>query len=152
MSHAIEVGRLPGVTIDFSELECVDEEPAQFEVVVEDILLRRGRSGFDYLSWDLSITTGPHRDRRLRFITSLHPLARRDLWITFRSFGVEDIRLTLETEDEVVSWVADGKRFTRVDRHLTSPDLIGRAAIATVENSSYEDRPQTRVVKLLPAR
>jgi hypothetical protein len=33
---------------------------------------------------------------------------------------------------------------------MTSPDLIGMAATAVVINESYEDRPQVRVIKLLP--
>jgi hypothetical protein len=68
----------------------------------------------------------------------------------FRTFGVEDVELTLEFDDVEVRQVFKGKRFTWIDRHMTSPDLIGRAATAVVVNESYEGRPQVRVVKLLP--
>jgi hypothetical protein len=144
------IGKLRGITIDWSPLERVDESPTEFPVVVEDILLKRARSGIGYLEWELSITGELHNGRRLHHITSLSTAARHHLWVLFRAFGIDDVKMTLELEDEEVRWVVKGQTLTRIDRHVTSPDLVGAAAIAVVENDSYEDRPQVRVVKLLP--
>ena len=61
------------------------------------------------------------------------------------------MKMTLEFEDVEVRWVSkDGRAQTRIEKHMTSPDLIGRAATAVVVNDSYKDRLQVRVVTLLP--
>ena len=143
--------KLRGITIDWSPLESVRESPTELSVVVEDILLKQARSGIEYLEWELSITGELHDGRRLHHITSLSTAARRHLRDLLRAFGIEDVEVTLEFDDEEVRWVdRKGQRHARIDRHMTLPDLIGRAATAVVVNESYKDHPQLRVVKLRP--
>jgi hypothetical protein len=137
-------------TINWSAPESVDESPTTFPVVIENILLKESRRGANYLEWQLNITSGPHADRGLRHITSLSTAARRHLRDLFRAFGIEDVEVALEFDDEVRVVSKKDPAYTRIDRHMTSPDLIGRAASAVVVNESYEGRPQVRVVKLLP--
>ena len=143
--------KLRGITIDWSPIEKVDESPTAFPVVVEDILLKEARRGINYLDWQLRITGGLQDGRALSHITSLSTGARRHLRDLFRAFGVEGVEVALEFEDEEVRVISKkGPVTTRIDRHMTSPDLIGRAAIASVVNESYEGRPQVRVTELVP--
>jgi hypothetical protein len=104
-------------------------------VIIENIEVKQAEGKeHPYLNWELTIADGEHEGRKLYYMTSLSPKALWNLQQSLQSFSLEDEELEINFDEDT--------------NFVTSPDLAGQAALATVKNTTYEGRVQARVIAL----
>jgi len=118
--------------IDMSNVEEFVVLPAgQYDVVVTDIEFRKSKTTeFPYISWELTVLSGPAEDRKLWLNTSLSPKALFRLKQTLEGLGVNDVPQQIEGNDLIEA-------------------MMGAKAVAEVGVREYEGRNQNEVKRLV---
>ena len=126
------------VTVDFSEIEEFEPMPkGDYAVLVDKLEYRVAQEAdkYDYISWELVVTEpGEFNNRRLWFITSLSPKALFRLKDILENLGLYEDELEIDYDEESMM--------------VTSPEVTGMPAMATVSQRPYEGRIQNDVVAL----
>lgn len=122
------------IRVDFSNVESFEPIPAGVypATVVNQELRQSKDSEYDYINWELEISSGPFENRKLWTITSLSPKAVWKLQETLLAFGISDQE-------------AKSPEF-----EFEPGEFLGSECQAAVIQESYNGRIQNRVEKLLP--
>lgn len=134
--------------INFADVEGSFEALPEgaYPVVIEKVERRESKSSeHDYLNWELTVTDGEHKERKLWMITSLSP---RALW------KLKDVldALGYDTEGELDFEFDEGQVVEQSQGPLLlSPQLAGEPAIAVVKNELYNEKERNRVEELVAA-
>lgn len=129
---------MPRVTVDFSDVQ--EFEPmgkGEYLVVVDKVEYREAQTEdkYDYLNWELSVSDGEFKGRKLWFITSLSPKALFRMKDIFENLGLPSDEVEIDYDEDT--------------NMVVEPELAGIPAIAVVSMRTYEGRPQDNVDTLL---
>jgi Protein of unknown function (DUF669) len=126
------------VTVDFSEVPDFDPMPkGDYAVLVDKLEYRVAQEAdkYDYINWELVVTEdGEFNNRRLWFITSLSPRALFRLKDILENLGLYEDELEIDYDEDSML--------------VTSPEVVGMPAMATVTQRPYEGRIQNDVAAL----
>ena len=126
---------MPRVTVDFSDVEEFEPLPkGDYPVLIDKMEYREAQESdkYDYINWELVVSEGEHKNRKLFFITSFSPKALWRMKQVFENLGVYDDALEVDYDEDA-------------DNMVTEPELIGTPALATVSIRKYEGREQNQV-------
>jgi hypothetical protein len=143
---------LSRITINLAPDEVIVRE-GTYRVWVADVEVRLTKGEFVplkdttpstetlYLSWRLQIAEGDHKGQMVWMVSSLKEGMRRHLRSTFAAVGVD-------VDGEVaIDWESD--RDLLKGTPLTSPDLVGREALAVVVHDEWEGEPRAKARRLI---
>lgn len=117
------------LTLDFTNVESRDVLPEGTYVVKVDKVTEEEGAKAPYLKWELSVTQGDHKNRKLWHNTSLAPQA---LW---------SLRGLLE---------ALGMEIPTGVYKLDLKQLIGLPVAVTIEHRTYQNKVQSKIIDIFP--
>ena len=136
---------MTSMKINFGDVEGSFEALPEgaYPVIIEKVERRESKSSeHDYLNWELTVSEGEHKERKLWMITSLSPRALWKLKDVLDALGYDtEGELDFEFDDQAVEQ-SQGPL-------LLSPQLAGEPAIAVVKNELYNEKERNRVEELV---
>lgn len=126
------------VSIDFSEVPDFEALPkGYYPVIVVEVVKKENKAGNgEYLNWTLEVAEGEFANRKLWAITSLKPTGLWKLKEAFEAFGINLSQVDLDIDDDTSM--------------LISPEVVGKACQALVEQQMYQGRLNNKVSALFP--
>ena len=123
------------IKIDFTNVPTYEVLPkGRYSVIVEKVEMKEGPSA-PYLNFTLKITEGEAEGRSLFFKASLSEKAMFRLKPIMAALGEVSEHLDIQVDDET--------------NLVTSPELVGRVAIADVIQEPYNGAVQNKVETLI---
>lgn len=127
------------VTVDFSDVEDFEPFDGEHPVLIEKLnyVEAQTEDKYDYIGWEMTVTDGEYKGRKLWLNTSFSPKALFKLKEVLENLDLYDDELDIDYDEETML--------------VTTPELAGMPAVAVCEIGSYNNRPTTNVVTLLPS-
>lgn len=128
------------VTVDFSDVEEFSPvDKGEYPVLIEKATWvdPEVEDKFPYINLDLKITEGEFKDRHVFTVLSLSPKALWRTKQTLENLGLFQENLDIDYDEDTLV--------------VTSPELVGLPAVATVSKGKYEGRDTNNVEALVSA-
>lgn len=125
------------VTVDFSDVQDFEPFDGEHPVVIDKVEYVEAASEdkYDYLAWEMIVSDGEFKGRKLWLNTSFSPKALFKLKEVLENLELFDEELDIDYDEETML--------------VTTPELSGLPAIAVVEIGEYNNRKTTNVVTLI---
>jgi hypothetical protein len=135
VARRLDVAR---VTVDFSDVQDFEPlEAGEYPVLVEKVTYTEAtqEGKYDYMAWELQITDGEFKGRKLWLNTSFSPKALFKLKEVLENLGLFEDELDVDYDEDSML--------------VTTPELAGLPAIAVVSVTTYNNRPSNNVDALI---
>lgn len=126
------------VQVDFSDVQDFEPlEAGEYPVVVDQVKMVEAQSDdkYPYLAWEMTVSEGEYKDRKLWLNTSFSPKALFKLKEVLENLGLFEDELDVDYDEETML--------------VTTPELAGLPAIAVVSVTTYNNRPSNNVDALI---
>lgn len=124
--------------VDFSDVQDFEPlEAGEYPVVVDQVKMveAKDENSFPYMAWEMTVTEGEAKDRKLWLNTSFSPKALFKLKEVLENLGLFEDNIDVDYDEESML--------------VTTPELAGMPAIAVVSVTSYNNRPSNNVDALI---